>query len=122
MGDETKVLAAELVAVDSATPVFTKVQAGMDMLAKSGVLKDVLGALGIGFGIEQIAAFAEHAIKLGEDLYKLHERTGFTVEGLSEVRLAANLAGVEFDAVGSSITKFEKISSRRRTRRRRWAS
>jgi hypothetical protein len=109
MGDETKVLAAELVAVDSATPVFTKVQAGMDMLAKSGtVLKDVLGALGIGFGIERIAAFAEHAIKLGEDLYKLHERTGFTVEGLSEVRLAANLAGVEFDAVGSSITKFEK--------------
>lgn len=109
MSEDSKVLAAELVAIDSATPVFAKVQAGMDMLSKSGLmLKDVLGALGIGFGMEQLISFAEHAIKAGEELFKLHERTGFTVEGLGEVRLAANLAGVEFDAVGSAITKFEK--------------
>jgi hypothetical protein len=109
MAEDKSQIAIELSAIDNATATFTKIQGGMDMLSKAGAaLTDVLGALGIGFGMHEMVAFAERAIKLGEDLYKLHERTGFTVEGLSEIRLASQLAGVEFDAVGSAITKFEK--------------
>lgn len=64
--------------------------------AKAGAVMAGAAASGVAFGTRQF-------IKLGDELDKMSKRLGETVEGLSELRFAAQATGIEFeDIIGAA--------------------
>lgn len=50
----------------------------------------------------------KHSIQFGEELNKMSQKTGISVEELSKLKYAADLSDVSFEALGKSVGKFSK--------------
>jgi hypothetical protein len=68
-------------------------------------VKSVLGGSAIILGIRSMI---DHVLTLGDELNKLNQRTGISVEALSGLRVAAKLADVDFESVATSVGKFNQ--------------
>lgn len=76
---------------------------------------EVLGRA-VSSGAEKLARMVEQAIEVGDQLSKLSQKTGMTVEFLSELRVSAQLADVSMGALKNSIAGlYEKLSQAGRT-------
>ena len=73
-----------------------------------GHAKEILGALGIGLGLEHFAGLIKEAIDATDRLRSLSIITGITVEKLSELRQVADLSGTNIDAVALSMERLAK--------------
>ncbi|MBL8376554.1 MAG: hypothetical protein JNM79_01645 [Burkholderiales bacterium] len=70
------------------------------------------GALGIGVSLAGVAGFFAKTIQdsasLGDQLYKMSQRVGVSVETLSTLRYAADLSGISMEDLGSGLTKMSR--------------
>lgn len=94
---------------DLMTAQFEKVNAGVAGLVSTfstlgGVIHGIAGALGVG----AFAGLISGAIEGEAELYRLSQRTGATVEGLSAMRVAAKLSGVDLEQVAIGAQRFAK--------------
>lgn len=70
--------------------------------------KTALGGLGLYFGTREIVRWASETLAAADKMAKLSQTTGVAVETLSSYSHAANLAGVNLDAVGKGLTDLSR--------------
>ncbi len=100
-------------AIKSAEGDITKLS---DLIKNTGLSVDSLGgALGkmfagfsVGWAASELFQFMKGVINTADELYKMSQKTGISVESLSTLRYAADLSGVELESFESSIIKFNK--------------
>lgn len=68
-------------------------------------LKTGLGALGAFFAVDKIKDFGQGLLDSGDQLYKMSQKTGVSVETLAELQNAAAVSGVSFEELGTSLRK-----------------
>jgi lambda family phage tail tape measure protein len=73
-----------------------------------GVAKEALGALGAITSLAGFGSLIESTITATAELYKLHERTGVTVESMSALRSVAKLSGTEMGDVATALQKLSR--------------
>lgn len=64
-------------------------------------------AFGAAFGIGAIVNFGKELFSAADNLVKLHDKTGISVEGLQRFQVAGDDAGNSIDEITASITKME---------------
>lgn len=109
MGSENRPVNFELSAIDNATAVFDKVNGALSKLEISYATV-VKAASGLTAGIS-VAAFAGHVrevIDMADELNKMSQRVGITVESLSTLRYAADLSGVSMQDLEGLLVKLNK--------------
>ncbi len=81
-----------------------------DLSGSLGTAGVVAGGVAAAFVAAGVAAFelAEHAAQVGGELENLHLKTGMSVEGLSKLSYAAQVAGGSVDQIASAMFMFEK--------------
>lgn len=77
------------------------------MITRATVAGELIGRA-LGAAANKIAQFAADTLKAGDELSKLSQRAGFTVERLSELRFAGDLADVSFSSLQTSLGFFNK--------------
>lgn len=93
-----------LSATDKASGVFRQVEGALGGLKNSyAQLATALGGLTVVTGL---GSMLKSAIDLGDQLNKMSQRTGVSVEALSELKIAADLADVSMESVTTSLGKF----------------
>jgi len=73
----------------------------------AGAIAPFARLLAVGGGIGLVAATA-NAIKLGDELIRLHEVTGLSVEGIQRLQYAAKQTGVSAEAITGSFSRLHK--------------
>lgn len=77
-----------------------------------GMVKSSLAALGIavslGVVIDQIKSKIESSIRLADDLQNLSERTGASVESLSELAAVARLSNTDLDSLAGGLQRLSR--------------
>lgn len=73
-----------------------------------GTLRKGLGALGAGLGIHEIIEFTKQTTDLAEQMSKLSESTGLSVEQLQDWKAAAQLAGVSNETFTEGVNKLTR--------------
>lgn len=58
------------------------------------------------FAVKEISDYVLKIINLGDELEKMHEKTGIGVEALSALKGAAEANGIAFDSIQPALTKF----------------
>lgn len=81
--------------------------------AKTGINR-ALGTLGVGIGVAGFSAIVKNAINAQDELYKLSQRVGVSVESLSELKYAGQLSDVSIEALSGSLAKFNKAMAETR--------
>lgn len=107
-------LVAELIAkTDSFQAGLT--QATQSARAASGEISGSLGkinaafaALGVGSAVAGLAAMIKHSIDFQDELYKMSQRVGVTVESLSTLRYGAELSGLSLEDFEGGLAKLSK--------------
>jgi hypothetical protein len=85
------------------------VKGAMDSIGSAvNTAKQALAALGIGFGMHEIASFVTSGIESVAMLERLSQRTGITVETLSALRSVAAASRTDMDSVASMVGKLDK--------------
>ena len=101
-----------LTAQDNASRVLASVRGEMSRLdSVAGKLKGVLGTLGAGISAGALTAFVRSTIDGIDALNDLKDATGASIENLSALEDVAARTGTSFDAVGSSLVKFNSALS-----------
>jgi len=76
-----------------------------DALSK---VQGVLGTLGVGVSVAALGAYVKHYSEMADGLGKMSQRVGVSVESLSTLRYAADLAGIGMEDLDSLLTKLNK--------------
>lgn len=93
-----------LSAVDRASPVFRGVESSLDRVRGSyGQLTAILGGAGVAGAL---ITTTKSAIDAADQLNKMSQKVGFSVERLSELKFGAELADVGIEALGTGLKKF----------------
>ena len=78
------------------------------MSAAYGKFQKLVGMLGIGKLITSFVGMAKESLELADNLGKLNQKTGITVETLSTLSFAARTADVEQEQLAGSLIKFTR--------------
>jgi len=65
------------------------------------------GAFGVAFGVGAIVNFGKELFAAADNLEKLHDKTGISVDGLQRFQVAGDEAGNTIDDITNAITKME---------------
>jgi hypothetical protein len=95
-----------ITAQDRFSAVFGQATAGLGKLQQSATqLSNVLGGIAAGGFVASLGAMVRSTINLADQLNKLSQRTGFTVESLSAIKNAAELADVSTEEFTGGIRR-----------------
>lgn len=95
-----------LTAVDQTRQAFESVRRNFSDIERSASsLRAVLGGIGAGLSAGALVGFVRSAIDAADNLGKLSQRVGVTVESLSELEYAGKLADVSTQALGDGLRK-----------------
>jgi DNA-binding transcriptional regulator YiaG len=76
-----------------------------------GSLKELAGAVGVGFSIGAVVEFGKAVIEAGSQINDMSERLGISTDAVQGFQYAAEQTGSSLDAVGSAINKMnEKLA------------
>lgn len=93
-------------AQDKFSAVFGQATAGLGKLQQSATaLSSVLGGIAAGGFVGSLGAMVRSTVNLADELNKLSQRTGITVESLSAIQNAAELADVTTEEFTTGIRK-----------------
>ena len=93
-------------AQDKFSAVFGQATAGLGKLQQSAAaLSTVLGGIAAGGFVGSLGAMVRSTVNLADELNKLSQRTGITVESLSSIRAAAELADVSTEEFTGGIRR-----------------
>ncbi len=70
----------------------------------ASMARKVAGALGVAFGVREIVRFGQEALELGDQMAKLSQSTGVSVENLSALKYAADLADVDIAGLAKGLS------------------
>lgn len=71
----------------------------------AGAMSSALGAIGVGISAAGLSAFVKQSIDAADNLGKLAQRVGVTVESLSALEYAGKLADVSTEQLGDALKK-----------------
>ena len=71
-------------------------------------IQGALGAIGVGLSAAAISSAVKHTTELGDELFKMSQRVGASVEELSTLRYAFDLAGVSMEDMDGLLVKLNK--------------
>lgn len=95
-----------LTAVDQTRAAFDSVKRSLgDVERTAGALSSVLAGIGAGLSAGALVGFARQAIDAADNLGKLSQRVGVTVESLSALQYAGKLADVTTEQLGDALRK-----------------
>ena len=77
----------------------------------AGSIKGLAAAI----GVVGLAHMVSEVIKTGDEMYKLSQKTGVSVEALSTFKMAGKLSGVEIEQLGKALVKFDVAISKANT-------
>jgi uncharacterized protein YjbJ (UPF0337 family) len=77
----------------------------------TNTFKNVAGALGLAFSTDAIVEFGKHAIDVADELNKMAQKVGISVEALSALRVQANLSNVATDQLQGGLSKLAKTAA-----------
>jgi hypothetical protein len=93
-------------AQDKFSAVFGQASAGLGKIQQSATaLSNVLGGIAAGGFVASLGQMIRSTVNLGDELNKLSQRTGITVESLSAIQNAAELADVSTEEFTGGIRK-----------------
>jgi len=96
----------EIVADDRTRGAFASVQRGLNGMQNStSALTRALPALGAAFSAASFASFVKSSIDAADEMGKLSQRVGVSVESLSALKYAGDLSDVSLDSLSTSIKK-----------------
>ena len=67
-----------------------------------------LASVGVGLSVGAFTGFIKGVLDTGDELNKLAQKTGITVERLSELKFAAELGGIDNATLGKGLKEFNK--------------
>jgi hypothetical protein len=67
----------------------------------------LLGALGIAASLQGLIRFGQELLATADALVKLHDKTGISIEGLQQMQVAGDDAGVTLDTMADGVTKLQ---------------
>lgn len=70
-----------------------------------GLLKGVLGSLGIGFGVASMVSFGKHVFETAGNIQDMSTKLGISTDAVQGFKFAAEQSGSSLDAVGVAINK-----------------
>lgn len=95
-----------LTAVDQTRAAFDSVRRNLgDVERTAGSLRSTLAGIGVGLSAGALVGFVRTAIDAADNLGKLSQRVGVTVESLSELQYAGKLADVSTEQLGDGLRK-----------------
>ena len=71
-------------------------------------IQGALGAIGVGLSAAAISSAVKHTTELGDELFKMSQRVGVSVENLSTLRYSFDLAGVSMEDMDGLLVKLNK--------------
>lgn len=83
-------------------------QSAGDISGAMDKIKAGLGAFGVGVSVAGLSALLQQTTAIGDELYKMSQRVGVSVENLSTLRYAADLSGVSLGDLDSLLVKLNK--------------
>lgn len=83
-------------------------QSAGDISGAMDKIKAGLGAFGVGVSVAGLALLVRQTADMGDELYKMSQRVGVSVENLSTLRYAADLSGVSLGDLDSLLVKLNK--------------
>lgn len=72
-----------------------------------GVLGTLAGAFGVAFSIGAVVNFGRAVLNTADNLTKLHDRTGLSVEALQQFQIAGDDAGNTMDELAAAVVQME---------------
>ena len=103
MANETTI---RISAVNATSEAFRQVQGNLNKL--QGSLKSLAAPLAAAFSVGAVVQFSRNILETADNLGKLAQKTGMTVEDLSAFQLAADLAGVSSESFASATLRLNK--------------
>lgn len=95
-----------LTAVDQTRAAFDSVKRNLDETARiGGLLNSTLAGIGAGLSAGALVGFVRSSIDAADNLGKLSQKVGVTVESLSELQYAGKLADVSTEQLGDGLRK-----------------
>lgn len=76
-----------------------------DIATKTGEL------LGIGFSAQQMLEFTLRSVDAGDAIFRLSQKTGASVESISQLTFAAKESGLGIDGIGTALSRMQKTVS-----------
>lgn len=80
--------------------------------AATGLLTRFVGVLGVAGVVGGLTAVVKSALNAGDELFKMSQKTGVSVEALSTFKMAAELSDVSLEQLGNALIKFDVSSSK----------
>ena len=103
MANETTI---RISAVNATTEAFRQVQGNLNKL--QGSLRGIAGPLAAAFSAAAVVSYGKSILDTADNLAKLSQKTGVTVEDLSAFQKSAELAGVSSEGLSISMLKLNK--------------
>ena len=75
--------------------------------AMMGTASSLAGAFGIAFSVGQVVSFGRELLRTADELTRLHDKTGVTIEGLQRFQVAGDDAGNSLEEITAAITKMQ---------------
>lgn len=93
-------------AVDQTRVAFASVQSSLSGLQRSAMsLRGMLGGIGVALSAGGLASFVKSSIDAADNLGKLSQKVGITVENLSALQYAAKLSDVSTEQLSTGLTR-----------------
>lgn len=103
MADATQI---RITAVDQTTAAFRSVQGNIGRMTNS--LRSIAGPLAAAFSVAAVTSFSKEILNAADNLSKLSQKTGVSVEDLSAFQLSADLAGVSSESFSAAMVKLNR--------------
>lgn len=103
MANETTI---RISAVNATTEAFRQVQGNLNKL--QGSLRGIAGPLAAAFSAAAVISYGKSILDTADNLAKLSQKTGVSVEDLSAFQKSAELAGVSSEGLSSSMLRLNK--------------
>lgn len=98
-----------LVGENATGAAFREVQRGFGDIERSAQrLRGVLSSLGVGLSVAGLTAFVRSGIQAADELNKLSQRVGVTVESLSALNFAAELSDVSVEQLSTGLRQLAR--------------
>mgnify|MGYP000116383717 CR=1 FL=1 len=79
-----------------------------DITGAMGKIQAALGSIGVGLSVAALGASIQQTTALGDELYKMSQRVGVSVENLSTLRYALDLGGISAADMNAGLIKLNK--------------
>lgn len=98
-------------AVNATKAAFDEIKRSMNDVERAGsTLRAALGAVGVGLSFAGVAAFVKSGIDAADDLNKLSQKVGVSVESLSAFQYAAQLSDVSAEQLSAGLAKLARTA------------